>query len=252
MADTDPWPKHHQVYLVLRQQIRDGAFPEGRALPPEMKLCEDFGVSRITVRRAMERLEHEGWIERHRGRGTFARDPIEPSPVQASLSGSVENLVAMGLETEVRVLSLDYVPAPPNVARALGLAEGNLCQKAVRIRSLRARPFSHLTTFVPEDLGRSFDAAALARTPLLVLLQTAGRPIVRAEQNISAVLATPDIARALAIEPGEPLLSIRRLVRDADDRAVELIHGLYRPDTYEHELALERTREGGVELWKAR
>lgn len=252
MSEQDPWPKHHQLYLVLRQQIRDGDHPPGAPLPSEAQLGVDFGVSRITVRRALERLEKEGRIERHRGRGTFVRAGAQGSPVQASLSGSVENLVAMGLETEVRVLSLEYLPAPPAVARTLGLAAGALCQKAVRIRSLRGRPFSHLTTWVPEDIGRSWNATDLEQTPLLVLLQKAGRPIARADQNISATLATPEIARALALDPGEPLLSIRRLVRDVDGRAVELIHGLYRPDTYEHEIALERIREGGVELWKAR
>lgn len=252
MSEGDPWPKHHQLYLVLRQQIRDGAYNGGVPLPSELKLGEAFAVSRITVRRALERLEQEGFVERHRGRGTFVRDGAGISPVQASIGGSVENLVAMGLETQVRVLALDYVVPPPAIARQLGLGAGAACQRAVRVRALEGRPFSHLTTFVPEDLGRTFGADDLARTPILILLQRAGRPIARAEQSVSATLATPDIARALAIDPGEALLAIRRVVRDVDGRAVEVVHGLYRPDTYEHEVAFERTSEGGVELWKAR
>ncbi|WP_210317695.1 GntR family transcriptional regulator [Salinarimonas ramus] len=252
MSGGDPWPKHHQLYLVLRQQIREGAFDGGVPLPSEHKLGGEFGVSRITVRRAMERLEQEGFVERHRGRGTFVRDGAAISPVQASISGSVENLVAMGLETQVRVMGVDYVPPPPAVARQLGLAAGAPCQRAVRVRALDGRPFSHLTTYVPEEIGRTFDVDDLARTPLLILIAQAGRPIARAAQSVSATLATPEIARALDIDPGEALLAIRRVVRDVDGRAVEVMHGLYRPDTYEHEMALERTNEGGVELWKAR
>jgi GntR family transcriptional regulator len=246
-----PWPKHHQVYRILLQQIREGGFAPDGAMPNENEIARRFAVSRITVRRALERLEREGVVERHQGRGTFARGAPVESPVQASLSGSIENLVAMGLETEVTVLSLRYAPASREVAQALELDEGDAVQEAVRVRSLRGTPFSHLVTYVPERLGRSYGEEDLRAHPLLVLLERAGARVARARQFITATLAAPEIARLLRVEVGAPLLSIRRVVCDERDAPVEYIRGLYRPDTYEHEVTYERRRAAEGALWQS-
>jgi GntR family transcriptional regulator len=243
-------PKHHQVYLVLCQQIRDGAYSHDAPMPGELALAQQFGVSRITIRKALDRLEREGSIDRQRGRGTFVRPDFADSPVNASLSGSIENLIAMGLKTEVRVISFGYVPASAEVAEMLGIAPGATVQKAVRVRSLDGLPFSHLTTYVPEEIGRTYDAEALAVHPLLVLLERAGVNIRRAQQTITAKLAAPNVAELLEVEPGVALLCIGRVVRDDNDRAVEFITGLYRPDTYEHRMSIDRAQPKERAVWR--
>lgn len=245
----DPWPKHHQVYLVLRQQIEEGAFTPNEPLPNEFDLADQFAVSRITVRKAMERLDNEGWVERHRGRGTFARRPSQQSPVQASISGTIENLIAMGLGTDVKVLSVDYVSASAEVAAALEIPTGEMVQKAVRLRSLEGHRFSYLITYVPEELGRAFGADELARLPLLVLLEQSGVKAAKARQSISATLATPEIGALLGVEAGSALLAIRRVVSDEAGRPIEYIKGLYRPDTYEHQMTFERGTQDGGPFW---
>jgi GntR family transcriptional regulator len=248
-SNFGPWPKYHQIYLVLLQQIQEGEFPAGSALPNEKTIAEQFSVSRITVRKAMERLEREGRIERFRGRGTFARPLPTTSPVQASMSGSIENLIAMGLKTKVQVLSFDYVSASPEVAIALGLSVGSTVQKVVRLRSLEGRTFSHLVSYVPEDIGRTYTRDDLTELPLLVLLERGGTQVGKAEQVISATLATPDIAGYLGTDAGSPLLSVRRVVFDREDRPIEFIIGLYRPDTYENRMTFERRSESSGMLW---
>ena len=248
-ARSDPWPKHHQVYLVLLQQITEGRFGEDGTMPNELQLAQSFSVSRITIRKAMERLEAEGLIERHRGRGTFARPGRRASPVHASISGTIENLIAMGLKTHVRVVSLDYVAASPHVAGALGIEKGATVQKAVRLRSHEGSNFSHLTTYVPEDIGRSFGEADLRANPLLVLLERSGARIARAKQMITATLATPEIAALLETDAGSALLSIKRVVYDRSGRPLEYIEGLYRPDTYEHQIDFERRKGGDGPFW---
>ncbi|MET0169468.1 MAG: GntR family transcriptional regulator [Aliihoeflea sp.] len=246
---NNPWPKHHQVYLVLRQQIEEGAFVSNEPLPNEFDLADQFAVSRITVRKAMERLDREGWVERHRGRGTFARQPVRPSPVEASVSGTIENLIAMGLRTNVKVLSVDYVAASAEVAAALRVPIGSTVQKAVRLRSLEGRFFSHLVTYVPEELGRAYGADELARLPLLVLLEQSGVKAGSARQSISATLATPEIGALLGVDAGSALLAIRRVVSDEAVRPIEYIKGLYRPDTYEHQMTFERGTQDGGPFW---
>jgi GntR family transcriptional regulator len=250
LSGGTPWPKYHHLYLVLRQRIREGAFAQDGGFPTEQELTRDFGVSRITVRKALERLEREGAIDRQRGRGTFVTSRAPDALVSASLSGSIENLVAMGLRTQVEVVSFDYLPAPASVAAQMDLAPGAEVQRVVRIRRYEGRPFSHLTTHVPADIGRAYTEADMRETPLLLLLERAGVSIASGEQTITARLAEPEVARLLQIEPGEALLGITRLVRDQSGRCVELVTGNYRPDTYEHKMDIQRAEVDGRQVWR--
>ena len=127
-------PLHHQVYVVLRQQIEEGQYSGELPLPSELELSEMFSVSRITVRRALDRLKQEGMVSRSRGRGTFAQQQKVPQAMNANLRGIFENLLAMGLRTRVKLIEFGYVPAPPMVAEKLKLAPGALVQRAVRVR----------------------------------------------------------------------------------------------------------------------
>jgi GntR family transcriptional regulator len=155
----------------------------------------------------------------------------------------------MGRRTEVRLLSFDYlVPLPP-VAAALGLQPGERAQRAVRVRMLGDAPFSHLTTHVPERVGRTYSEAELASQPLLTLLERSGATVGRARQSIGATLAGPEVAGLLQLEIGAPLLSLTRLVEDEAGRAVEHLHALYRPDRFTFEMQLQRTGAQGERRW---
>jgi len=252
-ADDTLLPKHHRVYLVLRQEIEGWAYSDAEPMQGDLALAERFDVSRITIRKAMDRLAAEGMVERQRGRGTFARKRDgQHSPVTASLSGNIENLLALGLQTDVDLVEFTYAVAPPHICAAMDLSAGTVMQRAVRVRSLNGLPFSHLTTWLPEEIGRSFGAEEMRQTALLRLIERAGHPIASARQSITAKLATPEVANLLEIEPGEALLAVRRIVYDEAGRAVEHINGLYRPDTYEHEMEYVRSRTPAGELWTIR
>ena len=239
----DPLPLYHRVYLLLRQQIAEGAWSPDTPLQGEHELAETYGVSRITLRRALLRLEKEGMVLRRRGAGTYARRP-QPPVRRENLRGLIENLLAMGLQTEVKLLSFDYIIAPPEVASVLELPAGATVHKSVRIRSVKGVPFSHLTAWVPQEIGRRFRAEDLATRPLLQLLEEAGAHAARAEQVISAKLATVSVAPLLDVEVGSALLWVRRQVRDSEGRVVEAIEALYRPNMYEYQIGL--VRESGV------
>ncbi|KMK64892.1 GntR family transcriptional regulator [Puniceibacterium sp. IMCC21224] len=235
---ADPTPLYHRIYLVLREQILDHKFDPNAPMPSELDLARAYSVSRVTLRKTLELLEREGLILRQRGRGTYARPPTNPGAVQADISGLVENLLAMGLSTQVKVLEFDYLPAPPDVAKDMGFAAGTIAQHAVRLRSLNDKPFSYAVTYVREDIGRTFGAEDLAKTSLLRLFEMAGVKIAGAEQRVSASAADYVVAEVLGVDVGAPLLSIKRVVRDREGRAIERIRALYRPDMYEFELNL--------------
>ena len=255
LAQTDAstlTPRHHQVYVVLRQQLVENAYPPDSPMPTEHELARLFGVSRITVRRALDRLQAEGLISRQRGRGTFAQPALQRPVIHAGLRGIFENLVSMGLRTQVRLVEFGYVGAPPEVAAALDLPAGAPVQKAVRVRRYKGTCFSHLTTYVPERLGRSFTKAELVEQPLLLLLERAGVVVSAADQTMSAKLADTLVAPLLGVEPGTALLWVRRTVRDQNDRAVEYLEALYRPDVYEYEMTMERVDRAEGRLWAPR
>jgi GntR family transcriptional regulator len=167
----------------------------------------------------------------------------------ADISGVLANLADMGRRTAVKLLSFDYVPAEGAVAQALGLAPDQLLQRAVRVRTVDGVPFSYLTTHVPESLAVTFTRQELASRPLLELLDRAGVTVERARQRLSAGLATPDVAEALDVRTGSPLIELVRVVHDQNGRGVEHLHALYRPDRYAFEIDLVRSGATDTTGW---
>lgn len=257
MSTELPITKYHQVYLVLREQLEEGRFAQG--LPGELALSQQFGVGRVTVRRALEQLAKEGRIVREAGRGTrpVPRLPARPGagpdeglhsggthPVER-LSGLLENIVQASRSTTVKVLEWRLIEASDSLAQALQIAPGAPVRKAARRRSAPEGPVSYITTYLPEGRAQGFGRKELTEKPILQLLQEAGVALGRARQTVSARAANAQVAKALDVPVGTALLSVRRLVMDTEDRPVQLLHGLYRPDRYEYQMELSRV--GGLD-----
>ncbi len=248
MASALPLPKYHQIYLVLREQLQEGRFALG--LPSEMALSKEFGAGRVTVRRALEQLANEGLIVRRAGRGTHpAPAPVEQAEgaaqagrrrVASGMSGLLENIVSMSMRTSVKVIEVRTISASHSVAQALQIPFGTKVQKAVRRRSSKLGPVSHITTYVPDELARRFGRKDLLRKPILRLIEESGVEMGRARQTVSARQADAAVARELEVAVGTALLAVHRLVFDADDRPVQWLHGLYRPDRYEYQMDVSK------------
>lgn len=241
--------KTQRLYLVLRDRIVGGALPPGSRLPSEPELSQVHGVSRVTVRRALDGLERDGLIRRQPGAGTFVIGRGNGPAILADFSNMLAHLVEMGRATSVRLISFAYeVPAAP-VAGSLRLAPDERAQRSVRVRLIDGAPFSHLTTWVPERIGVTYSEADLATTPLLALLERSGVVCARASQTIGATLAGPETAGALDVEVGSALLSLTRTVFDEAGRGVEHLHALYRPDRYAFQMEMTRTGRDGARRW---
>lgn len=241
--------KAKQVYLVLRDRILSGTSGCGAKLPTENELADLHGVSRVTVRRALGELARERLIVRRRSSGTRVIYRPSPAPVTADISGVLANLADMGRRTAVKLLSFDYVPAEGTVAQTLGVAPDQLLQRSVRVRSVDGVPFSYLTTHVPESISVTFTKQELGSRPLLELLERAGIKVESARQRISAGLASPDVAEALDVRTGSPVLELVRVSFDQLGRGVEHLHALYRPDRYAFEIDLVRSGADDTKAW---
>jgi len=246
MTPRLPLTKYHQIYLVLREQLMEGRFV--KAMPAEMVLAKQFNVGRVTVRHAMEKLVAEGLIVRVAGRGTFPKPAANPLPVlgtsaqtqPTSLAGLMENIVSASLTTTVKVLDWRTIEAPDEVAQALQIPVRSPVKKAIRLRSSKEGPLSYITTYMPLHVAAGIVRRDLAAKPMLQLMSEAGVVLGRAQQTISARQADARVAEALDVHIGSALLSVRRRVFDEDDKPVQWLEGLYRPDRYEYQLEVSK------------
>jgi len=244
-----PTPLYHQIYVLIREKIFAGDYTDGSLIPTENELEKMFGVSRITVKRALDELAAEGLVSRQRGRGTTVTFKTPVSTSSAGMEGLLEDLLTIALETQVKILEFDYISAPPQATDALGLEANTTVQKAVRVRSKDKTPFSYAITYVPEDMGRSYSYDELSNQPLLALLERAGANISHARQTITATLADSKTGSALQVNIGSPLLKVTRIVYDSDNRAVEYITIFYRPDVYQMKFGLARVKGEKSNFW---
>jgi GntR family transcriptional regulator len=217
-------PLHRQLFLVLHDEIDRGVIAPGDALPTEQTLCDQFGVSRITVRRALADLADQGYIERRQGVGSFVREHAPSEPVSAGRS-YMDGLRQTQFETEVDVVELDTRRPPRAVGEALG-SSGELLH-IVRVRRQRrtGEPLIVTDAWLPARLADMLTESALQRTALYELLPDAGVVVDRVQHEITAEIAGPRNARLLDIPIGAALLRLNRLafVSDAPHHYVSVL-----------------------------
>jgi GntR family transcriptional regulator len=192
-------------------------------------LCEQFGVSRVTVRRALADLQAQGYVQALQGRGSFVRDRL-PAARPALNLNMLESLELMARETEVQVLSVTAEVPPEPVRALLQLSPGQRAVRAQRLRKSGEVPLILNDVWVAESLGRKVTAAALKRQALYEILMAQGVRFGRVIQEISAEAADPYRARLLGVLVSSPLIRMTRLLHDQDDRPILHLTGLMTPE----------------------
>ena len=208
-------PLHRQLFLVLHDEIDRGVIAPGDALPTEQTLCDQFGVSRITVRRALADLAEQGYIERRQGVGSFVRQH-GPADVSSAGRSYMQGLRQTQFETEVDVVELGTRRPPRAIAEALETS-GELLQ-IVRVRRQRrtGEPLMVTDAWLPAQLADTLTESALRRVPLYELLADAGVVADRVRHEITAEIAGPRNAHLLDTAIGAALLRVNRLAFVAD------------------------------------
>jgi GntR family transcriptional regulator len=250
--EKSPVPLYHRIYVLLRERILNGTYKVGQTLPSEAELMERFSVSRITARRALDELSDEGLVERARGRGTQvsqrAMMQLGDAPIVAGIEGLMANLSIIGKQTDVRVYEFDFVEAPDQVAQELQLPQSSIVHRAVRVRSLEGKPFSLSTTYVLESIGRTYSREELETIPMIDLITRAGTSIGHVAQSLTATLADDISAKRLDVHVASPLLKLRRLFFDTDNRPCYYVDLSYRPDRFEYRMTLVRGMDNRFRL----
>ena len=229
LQKADPTPLYLQLQRILRDAIDSHIVKADQALPTERDLAEEFEVSRITVRKAIDGLVTDGLVSRRRGAGTFVMAPrVEKS--FSKLTSFSEDMISRGRRPHSVWVSKTSGAVTPEEALSLGLSPGSVVYRFHRIRFADdlSRALEYST--VPAYCLPSPDAVTLS---LYEALRATGHLPVRALQRLRAIAFTPEQAEALAIEPGSPGLFIERRGFLADGRTAEFTQSYYRGDAYD-------------------
>lgn len=240
--------RYHQVYVTLRGWISDGSLPAGARLPAEHELCATFGVSRITIRRAVDDLVSEGLVRRLQGKGTFVEATAQRA-ISADLSGLTARVSGLGKATEVMDLSAAWITADVALAAALEITVGEQVHKSSRVRAAGGERLGLVTVWLPSTVGKAVEASGYSDRTMLEAIETCGFVIGRGEQVLGAILAGVDTARSLQIGVGAPLVRLQRVIRDEQGRLLERVEALWRADRYEYRMELTRGQRGGLPGW---
>ena len=243
-----PAPRYHQVYVALRGWIADGTYPPGARLPAEPELCRAFGVSRITLRRAVGELVGQGELVRRQGSGTFVSEASAARSLRSDLRELSRRVAGLGASTAVRDLRIDWVTADDVTCAALELRPAARVQRSSRVRLRDGVRIGFVTVWLPEAIGHRLGRAELRRSTVLESLERAGFRAAAAEQTIGAELAGLELARELGVPAGTPLVRVERVVRGDDGRPIERVLALWRADAYECRMTLERGPRG-IAAW---
>jgi GntR family transcriptional regulator len=227
-------PLHHQVFLVLQDGIVEHRYAPGEMLPGEEELAKLFGVSRVTIRAALETLDAFGLIERRQGVGTFVRELSRPEPLIVPMK---MDLAARNREivrtTRAHVVEYEFRPAPRHVRHHFGAQPTDLFQRVVRIRYMKDWPIMQVTTYIPEDIGRQFGREEIEGGSLYAILHRFGITFDSGEQIVSAAAADPVVAERLNVAIGSPLVKVIRVHVDTTGRPIQHFELLAPPATYE-------------------
>ncbi len=234
-------PLYLRVKKDLVARIGRGVWLPGSYIPSEPQLCQHYGVSRTTVRKAVEELAGEGQLAILRGRGTQVVAP-RLSLKPAVLMSFTQLMRSQGLEPGQRDESLDLEPATAEVAAALALAPGSPVVRLQRVRTADGGPISLTVSYLPQELFGGFDLQPLgAGQSLYAQLEDGFNVVVHTTEDVFGIAtADPRTAAQLQVDPGEPLLLMTRSAFDKAGRPVEYGRVLIRADRYHHTITLRR------------
>jgi DNA-binding GntR family transcriptional regulator len=238
MARREPpdfTPLYYRIEERIRARIAAGEVREGDRLPSETELAREFRTTRVTVRQALARLVFEGLIVREAGRGTFVARPRVESTVETSIQQSFEEqMESRGSKVTFRVLAFGPVPAPPAVAKTLGVPAGEPVHRLERLRYVDGELLGVEERYLRADVGVRIPREALTAQSAIDLVEiSASRPIGQIVVAVRAARASRERARQLEIPPGSAVLVRDHAFLGLDGRPLLCGEAVYRGDKYQ-------------------
>lgn len=230
-------PLYLRVKEALTQSIGAGTYRPNDRLPTEDALMRTHGVSRITVRRALDLLQQEGLIERFAGRGTFV---ASRPPGGGWTASSISDVLQLGAETVPEGLRWERVRNAAAASR-LGAADGTWLYRLQAVRAHRGTPVYFIEAYVSDAIGSRLQRSDLSNAMLITAVEEKlGVTVMAGIEEIAAGVADEKLARAMHVPPGAPLLILDLTYFDARGKAIEYARAFYRADRFRRRNVLSR------------
>lgn len=228
------FPLYLQVEATLKEMIEDTVYSPGEQIPSERELSEQLGVSRMTVRRAIENLIEHGLLERRSTNGTYVRQPsVLRGMGKGNTMGLTQLLKQEGTIAGSQLIDFEIKRAPLKIAEKLDLRLGSQVVDIKRLRMVNGQPFCVETCYLPFDKVPGLQAGDFAEpdTSLYAILQERyGIVLDNSDETLKISFATHDEAELLEIKEGDPVLLLRGIVRDSKGEAVEYLKSVNHPE----------------------
>ncbi len=236
---TDGVPIYIQIREALRAEITGGNLKRGQQLPSENELAARFNVSRMTIRESIEDLVDEVLLYRRHGVGTFVAYPHLQRD-HTRLTSFFDKAENEGVQVQVKLLSLEVIPAAPRVAEALDLEANTHVIRVKTLRYVDGVPITVHDAHIPHKLFPNLVNENLEVQHLWSLFEKSGYRVRRAIQKLEAREASKEVAHLMKIKEGAPVLFKERTVYADDGTPVEFTYCYNRGDIYSLTVALER------------
>lgn len=236
LLQTGPLPLYHQLEQALRARLTSSEFKPGDLLPSEERICELYGVSRITVRRALDALIAQGMIIKKRGVGSFVAEP-RAGARSIRLKGSLDEFLAGAGVMEPDHFDLTRDAQNPQAAAILNLPDDALMTCVRMVSRIDGEPTAYLEIYFPDEVGQQLDEADLL-TPGVPIIRGVERRlnvrVSRAEQKIESGSAGEIAGPLLELQPSDPVLLVTRAYYLANGQAIETAFVRYHPSRYSY------------------
>ncbi len=240
MAESSKLPRHAQISRHLREGIEKNIYGPKEKLPSEKELAEQFEVSRITVRRALQTLENEQLIQRSQGRGSFVCDPKSSQPA-LELTDFTEDMALAGRTASSQVLKKELCSASQRVSFALGLKEGTKVVELTRLRLADGQPIAIDKTYLPIFYAQLIDSENLTEQTIYEILEEKyDIKIQRGCLKIKASALDIEWADHLEMAAGSPILQVERVSYTIQEKPVYYQIRFNHPKKIQYELMAER------------
>ncbi|WP_070121784.1 GntR family transcriptional regulator [Bacillus marinisedimentorum] len=234
-----PLPIYYQLEEGIKELIENGTWKPGEMIPSERELSLKHGISRMTVRQAVNNLVGDGYLVRKRGKGTF----VAVKKIEQALNGLTsfsEDMRSRGMEPGTKLLDFDIIPAPPRIREQLHLAEGEDVFEIKRVRMADNRPMALENMYISRNLLPGLREEILSGSIYEFIEKEKKMKISSGKQVLEASVARKAESEILGIKEGAPVLLIQRNSFLADGTPLEVVKSVYRADRYKFSMDLER------------
>lgn len=236
-------PIHQQLYCYIKECIENSIYKVNESIPSENEMQQLFGVSRITVRRAISDLEHDGYLKKRRGCGTL----VEPRKLERNIStfnSFSKDTKGKGDKPGSIILVCKEIEPSVKVAGMLEIDYGEKVYYLKRLRLINGRIIGLHQSYVSQRLGFEIKASDFdSTTSLYEYIESKGIVLGSADETLEAKMASPEVKHELFLEENQPIVCKERVTYDIQHRPVEYSENAYIADTYKYVIHIVNVRD---------